>query len=166
MGYHSIAWLPICAGLTVLGLVLSYFAGRRRGRLALLRGAAWSLLPIAVYLTGSVEMFWRIGAAIAHYVDGFAFSPLKWAGLGVAALAAVLFAATSGRERRRAARLARAESRRTGPPGAATEPLAVPSQSDGKPTKPLPARKAQKASKSGAEDDLSDVEAILRKRGL
>jgi hypothetical protein len=118
-------------------------------------------------------MFWRIGAAIAHYVDGFAFSPLKWAGIAVAGLAAVLFAATSGRERRRAARLARAGDRRPGPgdSGPVTAPLSVPSQTGEtrpgeKATKPLPVRKPQKAPKSGAEDDMRDVEDILRKRGL
>ncbi|MBO0822139.1 MAG: cellulose synthase, partial [Nocardiopsaceae bacterium] len=113
MGYHSIAWLPICAGLTIAGLVLSYLVGRRRGRLAMMRGAAWSLLPIAVYLTGSVEMFWKIGSAIGTYVDGFVFSPVKWAGIAVAGLAALLFAATRGRDRRRAAR--RAGPRAAGP---------------------------------------------------
>jgi hypothetical protein len=107
MGYNSIAWLPLCAGLTILGLILSYTVGRRRGRLSMLRGVAWSLLPVAAYLTGSVEMFWKIGAAIGHYADGFVFSPVKWAGVAVAGLSALLFFATSGRGRRRAARLAR-----------------------------------------------------------
>jgi len=107
MGYNSIAWLPLCAGLTILGLILTYVIGRRRGRLSMLRGVAWSLLPVAAYLTGSVEMFWKIGAAIGHYADGFVFSPVKWAGVAVAGLSALLFFATSGRGRRRAARLAR-----------------------------------------------------------
>jgi hypothetical protein len=111
MGYSSIAWLPLCAGLTVLGLVLSYLVGRRRGYLSMLRGAAWSLLPIAAYLTGSVEMFWKIGAAIGHYADGFVFSPVKWAGVAVAGVSALLFFATHGRERRKTSRLARRSSR-------------------------------------------------------
>jgi len=29
--YDKIAWLPLCGGLTGLGLVLSYLAMRRRG---------------------------------------------------------------------------------------------------------------------------------------
>jgi len=59
--YDKIAWLPLCAGLTGLGLVLSYFAYRRRGAGSGLRWAAWSLLPLAAYLTGSIEMFWKMG---------------------------------------------------------------------------------------------------------
>jgi len=73
--YDKIAWLPLCGGLTGLGLVLSYLAMRRRGIGVGLRWAAWSLLPIAAYLTGSIEMFWKMGVAIGDFAKGFAFSP-------------------------------------------------------------------------------------------
>ena len=191
MGYSSIAWLPLCAGLTVLGLVLSYLAGRRRGRLAMLRGAAWSLLPIAAYLTGSVEMFWKIGVAIGHYADGFVFSPVKWAGIAVAGVAALLFYATRGRDRRKAARLARktarGEAERAAKPGAVTPETrrdldvtrilreVTHPGSAGK--APVPAEqtsdapdkqaKPQKRAKAAPEDDdMKDIEDILRKRGI
>ena len=62
--YDKIAWLPLCGGLTGLGLVLSYIAMRRRGLGVGLRWAAWSLLPLAAYLTGAIEMFWKMGAAV------------------------------------------------------------------------------------------------------
>jgi hypothetical protein len=191
MGYSSIAWLPLCAGLTILGLVLSYLAGRRRGRLAMLRGAAWSLLPIAAYLTGSVEMFWKIGVAIGHYADGFVFSPVKWAGIAVAGVAALLFYATRGRDRRKAARLTRKTARGEAEPR--TKPGAVASETRGdldvtrilrEVTHPGPAGKApvpsgqtpdapdkqakpQKRAKAAPDnDDMKDIEDILRKRGI
>ncbi len=85
--YDKIAWLPLCGGLTGLGLVLSYFAYRRRGLGAGLRWAAWSLLPIAAYLTGSIEMFWKMGVAIGDFAKGFAFSPRVWSGIALAGLA-------------------------------------------------------------------------------
>ncbi|HEX6448336.1 MAG TPA: cellulose synthase [Trebonia sp.] len=206
MGYSSIAWLPLCAGLTVLGLVLSYIVGRRRGYLSMLRGAAWSLLPIAAYLTGSVEMFWKIGVAIGHYADGFVFSPVKWAGVAVAGLSALLFFATHGRERRKASRLARRTSRgetqhkaRESETPAVTSGIArdlditkilrevrhpAPSpagetQASGKTTAPagktqaapppLPKRtpKAKPQPKAPEDDDdMKDIEDILRKRGI
>ena len=53
MGYNSIAWLPLTAGLTAIGMILSYYAYRRRGLRSALRWAAVSLLPIAAYLTGA-----------------------------------------------------------------------------------------------------------------
>ena len=80
--YDKIAWLPLCGGLTGIGLVLSYLAYRRRGLGSGLRWAAWSLLPIAAYLTGSIEMFWKMGVAIGDFAKGFAFSPRVWSGQG------------------------------------------------------------------------------------
>jgi hypothetical protein len=211
MGYSSIVWLPVCAGLTALGLVLSYVVGRRRGYLSMLRGAAWSLLPIAAYLTGSVEMFWKIGVAIGHYADGFVFSPVKWAGIGVAGVSAVLFFTTGGKERRRAARLARKTARSgrrraagetpgavgaaggagaagggavraAGQPDAITQALDVlpggpvaPASTPEKAKSAAPAKKEKpgKRNKPGtgegstpADDDMKDIEEILRKRGI
>ena len=197
MGYSSIAWLPLCAGLTVLGLVLTYVVGRRRGHLSMLRGAAWSLLPLAAYLTGSIEMFWKIGAAIGQFAAGFAFSTEKWAGIGVAGVAALLFLATSGKERRRLAKVARRAARRDSKPaaadgaagsagelsgtsatseitkslGALTRREKAPATSKPAPPEPAPSnpargKKADTAKSAGADDDLADVEEILRKRGL
>jgi hypothetical protein len=155
--YDSIAWLPLCAGLTILGLVLTASVARRRGWRAVTRGAAWSLLPLAAYLTGSIEMFWKIGTAIGSFAAGFAFSPEKWAGIGVAGLAAGLFLTGGGRARRKAARMGRtAESVRgsddaTVPGGLPAAKLAVPAKS---------------AKPEAADDDMKDIEEILRKRGL
>ena len=98
--YDQIVSLPLCAGLTGLGLVLSYLVMRRRGLGSGLRGAAWSLLPLAAYLTGSVKMFWKIGVAIADFAKGFVFSTEVWSGIAVAGLAALLFV-VSGPLRRR-----------------------------------------------------------------
>ena len=90
--YDKIAWLPLCGGVTGLGLVLSYLAMRRRGVGSGLRGAAWSLLPIAAYLTGSIEMFWKMGVAVGDFAKGFVFSPRVWSGIAVAGVAVVLLA--------------------------------------------------------------------------
>ncbi|HEX4833880.1 MAG TPA: hypothetical protein VH478_22630 [Trebonia sp.] len=110
-GYHSVFWLSLCASLTVLGLVLTVVAGRRRSARAMLHGAAWSLIPIAAYMTGATLMLWRIGVAIGQFASSFVFSPLRWAGIGVTALVVVLFLAGGGRRRRKAARQARVARR-------------------------------------------------------
>src|SRR5271169_3553005 len=99
--YDQIVSLPLCAGLTGLGLVLSYLVMRRRGLGSGLRGAAWSLLPIAAYLTGSIEMFWKMGAAIGDFAKGFAFSPRVWSGIALAGLAVVLFVVSGPMRSRR-----------------------------------------------------------------
>src|SRR5437763_5416331 len=89
--YNQIAWLPLCAGLTGLGLVATWFAFRRRGLRAGLRGAAWSLLPLAAYLTGAIEMIWKMGTAIGDFATSFVFSPKVWSGVAVAGVAALAF---------------------------------------------------------------------------
>jgi hypothetical protein len=177
--YDSIAWLPLCAGLTVLGLVLTYTVARRRGLRSMMRGAAWSLLPLAAYLTGSVEMFWKIGTAIGSFASAFAFSPEKWVGIGVTAFVVVLFGVSGGRVRRKAARERAAErakrAEKKAAPGPATTPgltarepgsgeLATRELSETAPRKKEPAKKQPAG---GAPDgDLAEIDEILRKRGI
>jgi hypothetical protein len=185
MSYSSIAWLPLAAGLTVLGLILSYAVLRRSGTRPALRVVAVSLLPIAAYLTGAIEMFWKIGVAIGQFGTGFAFSTTKWVGIGVTGLAIALFLAAGGRQARRVSREKRKAARggQDEDPGVAAadgrrDALAGPADA---PTRGLPAnrtplpatRKAEapakasrKAAQDDGDDDLKDIEDILRKRGI
>ena len=142
-GFDNVAWFPLCVGLTGLGLVASWLAWRRRGAAAGMRGAAWSLLPLAAYLTGAVEMLWRIGTAIADWVGGFVFSPRVWSGVIVVGLAVVLFLLS------RALRARAPKGRREVQPGSRREVE--------------PARKQAAAT---PDDDFSEVEEILRRRGI
>jgi hypothetical protein len=179
--YDKIAWLPLCGGLTGLGLVLSYLAMRRRGIGAGLRGAAWSLLPIAAYLTGSIEMFWKMGVAVGDFAKGFAFSPRVWSGIALAGLAVVLFV-VSGPLRRRG--VGRGEDKQAAESGTgstralsqdpasrgqlATRPVAtrqadtIPAERPAQP--PAKGRKARSAEDD--DDDLGDVADILRRHGI
>jgi hypothetical protein len=179
MGYNSIAWLPLTAGLTAIGMILAYFAWKRHGTRAAVHVAAWSLLPIAAYLTGSIEMFWKIGTAIGGFATGFVFSPEKWAGIGVAALAVALYMSTGGRRRRKAARQARKEARageqRDAAAGGGTASLErADATTQTMPTSRLPERvpaASKKPAKAGRgapadDDDMKDIEDILRKRGI
>ena len=111
MSYDSIPWLALAAALTALGLVLSYLTYQRRGLRPALMGVALSLLPTAAYLTGAIEMLWKVGVAIGQFATGFVFSPEKWAGIGLTGLAIALFLAAGGRQRRKAAREARRAAR-------------------------------------------------------
>jgi hypothetical protein len=162
--YDKIAWLPLCGGLTGLGLVLSYIAMRRRGLGAGLRWAAWSLLPLAAYLTGAIEMFWKMGAAIGDFAKGFVFSVQVWAGIAVAGVAAVLFVVSGSLRRRRvkqgqdkqavgAKTAGRELAPRTGAV-ATTAPAGT----------PVKTRKGKNAADD--DDDLRDVEDILRRHGI
>jgi hypothetical protein len=183
MSYGSIEWLPLTLGLTIIGLVLSYLTYRRRGLRPALMVTAWSLLPIAAYLTGATEMLWKVGTAIGQFGSGFVFSPTKWAGIGVTGLAVALFLAAGGRSRRKAAREARRVARaeqKTAAQGRETPAgLAAPDRTQALATRstaktPVPADRAPastsaKPSRRAApavDDDMKDIEDILRKRGI
>jgi hypothetical protein len=199
-GYSSAFWLALCASLTALGLVLTVLIGRKRSTRAMLHGAAWSLIPIAAYMTGSTLMLWRIGEAIGSFASSFVFSTLRWAGVGVVGLIVVLFLASGGRRRRkaaregRAARVARKQEKKAAEAPAGSSAGAVTqggrgavtsgtagglglsgtgraSASAGAPVPPArepePARRAKTAGgKPAADDDMADIEDILRKRGI
>jgi hypothetical protein len=185
MSYSSIPWLLLTAILTALGLVLSYGILQRNGARAALRVAAVSLIPIAAYLTGATEMLWKIGVAIGQFGTGFAFSTTKWVGIGVTGLAIALFLAAGGREARKLAREKRraAQARRGDDPEAASGGRrrdALDASTASAATRGLPAERTQvpatrrpetpaKASRKAApsdDDDLKDIEDILRKRGI
>jgi hypothetical protein len=169
--YQTIEWLPLCAGLTGLGLVLSYLVMRRRGLGAGLRGAAWSLLPLAAYLTGSTEMFWKMGVAIGDFAKGFVFSPRVWSGIAVAGLAVVLFMVSGPLRRRRVkpGRDKRAAEAGSGTAGAVTAgQRTAGGQLATRPASPVPAKAPGKArkGKDDDDDDLGDVADILRRHGI
>lgn len=136
----------ISLAVTVLGLVGSWAAVRRRGAASGLRGAAWSLVPLGAYLTG-----------LTKFLADLAFSPVKWAGVIVLGLGAVLYM-TSGVTLRRGGGTAEVDS------GA------------NKPEKSK--KKVERASSGGApkgaiekrqpatDPDLAEIEQILKNRGI
>jgi hypothetical protein len=171
--YDQIVSLPLCAALTGLGLVLSYLVMRRRGIGSGLRGAAWSLLPLAAYLTGSVKMFWKIGVSIADFAKGFVFSTEVWSGVAVAGLAAVLFV-VSGPLRRRGRRVRRGQDKqavgaKAGAGSGATAGARELATRSAPVTTAAPDRapvKARRGKEAADDDDLGDVEDILRRHGI
>jgi hypothetical protein len=167
--YDKIAWLPLCGGLTGLGLVLSFLVMRRRGLGAGLRVAAWSLLPLAAYLTGAIEMFWKMGIAIGDFAKGFVFSAQVWAGIALTGLAVVLFV-VSGPLRRRSVKQGQgqhAAGRSAGAKGTlpATTSGAVATRPDSAAV-PAPAKARKGKNATTDDDDLTDVEEILRRHGI
>jgi len=172
--YDNIAWLPLCAGLTGLGLVLSYIAWRRRGPGSGLRWAAWSLLPIAAYLTGSIEMFWKMGVAVGDFAKGFVFSPKVWSGIALAGLAVVLFVVSGPMRRRRVGRGQDKEAAESGSGTARPLPQNRTAAGGGqlatRSAATVPAAGAAKGRKArnanDDDDDLGDVADILRRHGI
>ena len=161
----------ICGGLTAAGLVLSYFRWRRRGPRAGFRLAAWSLLPLAAYLTGTVTLISRISSAIAHFGGSFVFSTKTLAGVVLAGIAVLMLLTSGGiplTSRRKAKKAAKAGARpAAGVPGGAAsragtgQPAAIGAGA------PKAGRKGKRGGPAATDDDdLRDVEEILRRRGI
>src|SRR5579859_5524532 len=167
MSFSQIPWFFLCGGLTALGLIGSWFALRRRGVRAALRGVAWSLLPIAAYLVGVLQVLWRFGVAIGDFFGGLAFSPKVWSGVIIAAVSLMLFVVTGGLRGR--ARRKRAKADRDGKESAAPRALG-PARPAAASAAGMPGRpKAAPAKRNGApadDEDFGDVAAILKRHGI
>ncbi|TKK83644.1 cellulose synthase [Herbidospora galbida] len=159
MTFAQIAWLPLCAGLTAAGVVLAFLAFRRRGAAAGLRVTAWALLPLAAYLTGVLETLWNVVASIVTFVTRLVLSPTVWAGVALAGLSVVLFL-VSGVMRGRTLRIGRRS--RAEKQGAAPAAPAGAAQ----PGRPAEVTKPMARPVESKNDDFSDIEDILKKRGI
>jgi uncharacterized membrane protein len=167
MSFGQIPWFLLCGGLTAVGLIGSWFALRRRGVRAALRGVAWSLLPIALYLLGILQVLWRFGFAIGDFFGGLVFSPKVWIGVILAGVAVTLFVVTGGlrgreRKRRRQDKADDGTSPRASEPSALT--AAVPATRAS--ARPQAAPVAAKRKGSGDDEDFGDVADILRRHGI
>lgn len=166
--YSQIAWLPLCGGVTGIGLVASYLAYRRRGFTAGLRGVAWSLLPMVAYLTQSVQTLWDMGVKLVDFATGFVLSPERWAGVALLGVAIVAFVVSGLLRRTRPAKdggpSGRAVKGKTGKDGSANTAQGT---AGAAPKKALERRSSRgTAAVTGDDDDFSEIEKILRNRGI
>ena len=145
------AWLALTAVLTVLGALWTVRQGRRHGSAAAVRGVAITLLPAALLLTGTLRLGTRIVDAVVDWATSLVFNPLLWFGVGLAGLSVVLFGVSGAMA-----------ARRSPEPDAAADPKKV------KRTKRDALPPSGPAPKGGPvlDDDLADIEAILKKRGI
>ncbi|WP_185446744.1 hypothetical protein [Kribbella qitaiheensis] len=166
--FNDVTLLPLCVGLTLLGLIGSWIAWRRRGLAAGTRGLAWSLLPVALYMTGLLKLLWDIVKSAVTWVTHLIFSPTVWAGAALFGVSVVLYV-VSGVARSRGgasekapktkpASAAVGELTATGPaPASASAPAAKPAKA--------PKAKAGKASKQESSE-FDEIEDILKRHGI
>ncbi|MBO0835179.1 MAG: cellulose synthase [Actinobacteria bacterium] len=142
---------PIFVAITVVGLILSGLAWRRKGAQSGIRGIAWSLLPAAAWLTHSLVLVGSIVSAIVVFASGFVFSPLAWLGVILVGVSALCFVVSGGiplvRWRRR--------HRKAVEGGRGGREV----------TERMPASHSR-AAVEPADDDLADVRDILKKHGI
>jgi hypothetical protein len=146
----STTWQALGLLLTLGGLGLSFVAWRRRGLATGLRGAAWSLLPLAAGLTGVLRLGWEITDSVLNWVARLVFSPMVWLGLVVLMTSMVLFV-VSGVLRRK-----------SGSSAGRPAKVAAPGQRGA-----LPRTASAPPAKGATQDDeLADIEELLRKHGI
>jgi hypothetical protein len=166
MSFSQIPWFFLCGGLTAVGLIGSWFALRRRGPRVAARWLAWSLLPIALYLIGILQLLWRFGVAIGDFFSALAFSPKVWSGVVLAGIALVLFVVTGGLRGRARRKQEKGERDATATKALSTAPPAAASAAKmpARQAAPVPAKR--KGGAAPADEDFDEVAAILRRHGI
>ncbi|GAA4793617.1 hypothetical protein [Streptomyces ziwulingensis] len=146
----------VCSAVSAAGLGIAAVTAYRKRFLAAARIAAYALIPVGLVLTGLVE-----------WLADTAFSPTAWAGFGVLGIAWLLFATTRVVERRRGGtRKERRETRAAARRDAVAPTASAPSLGAGPPSAPAARPAGRGSGKARADEDFSDIEAILKKHGI
>jgi hypothetical protein len=151
----STTWAALALVLTILGLGLSWVAWRRRGIAAGVRGLAWSLLPIAAWLTGTLKLVASIADDVTSWVVHLVFSPVVWTGVALFGVSIGLFL-LSGMLRGRGA-------------GRRDEVVATKATRGGLPSRREVPTRSTKDGRGRSSDDIEgmdEIEAILKKHGI
>jgi hypothetical protein len=164
--FNDLTLLPFCAGLTLLGLIGSWAAWRRRGAAAGVRGVAWSLLPVSLYLTGLLELVWDIVRSAVSWVTHLIFSPTVWAGAALFGVSVVLYVVSGlAKGRRSPAAEKPAKTKPTAAAGELTSTGPAPASASVPATKPAKAPKGAKAGKQESSE-FDEIEDILKRHGI
>ena len=133
-----VLWLPWALLLSAVAVVLGVRSLGRGDRVRTLWWLGWALVPPALLLTGTLRLVGRVAAAFADWAASVVFSPTTWLGIMLAVAAGGLLGTARWLGRRR-----------------------QPAQVDGGKRTLPPAKRT-----STVDDDLADIEEILRRRGI
>jgi len=167
-GIDATTWQAIGLTLTVVGLLLSVLVWRRRGAASGLRGVAWSLLPAAAGLTGTLRLLAEIGSSIAAWALRLVFSPVVWIGVTMAGVSLLLFVVTAAMRARGVGTAPDRRTAATSPDSTGRRPTSTGASTRAAEARPLPRRPGRPKAEPGGQcdNDLDDIEAILRKHGI
>ena len=152
MGSSSLEWLPWTILLSAVGAFATWRAFKNGDRGAIVRRFGWTLLPWGLYFMGLIRFTVRVFDAIADWAAGFAFSPLAWLGVGLSVVSFLMIgggALLSGFRGRRKAKSRSVEGK-------------APKQVKETPSKDKPSKKKAEP----ADENVDDIEAILRRHGI
>ncbi|WP_460667111.1 hypothetical protein [Kribbella swartbergensis] len=163
--FNDLTLLPFCVGLTLLGLIGSWAAWRRRGAAAGTRGVAWSLLPVSLYLTGLLELVWDVVRSTVSWVTHLIFSPTVWGGVALFGVSVVLYVVSGVARGRGGDKTAKdkTQSKPASPAGEVTATGPAPASAA-----PAKAAKPAKGSKGTQQEssEFDEIEDILKRHGI
>lgn len=152
-------WLALTVTLTIAGAVATWLAYRRRGLPAAMLAAGVTVLVPAAYLTGTLRMFTEVADAVAGWATSMVLSPTVWTGIVLAGIGVLIIAGS------RALAARGVGARRRGVPLGATAagaPAAAPAGRE----RPRAAASRKSEPAPAVDDDLADIEALLKRRGI
>ncbi|HEY5822447.1 MAG TPA: hypothetical protein VIT20_10755 [Propionibacteriaceae bacterium] len=153
--------LPLCVGLTLLGIIITGLAWRRGRRGRVVQGVGLALAPVALYFSGLLRLLWNGAVAVGSWASKVIFSPAVWFGLSLLALCVVLWVVGGFLARRAPARV---KAARTPAVASGSGQPAVTGKTS------APAKSAGSAGKGKAaapvDEDMAEIEALLKSRGI
>jgi hypothetical protein len=150
MSYDSAAWGALAFALSILLGVVTFFRWRSQGMVVALRWAGWTILPVAAWLTGVLELVFEVGQSVGDWAVDLVFKPSVWLGIVLAGVAGVLLGASTLLRNRGL--------------GGRGQDTSSPTAVEAPKLKKAPRR--GRADAAIGDDDLGDIEAILRKHGI
>ena len=148
--------LPLCVGLTLLGIIATGIAWRRGNKGRVVQGVGLALAPIALYFSGLLRLLWNGIVAVGTWASTLIFSPAIWLGMALLGLCVVLWVVGGFVARRSAPRTKEARAAKaTAGPATAT---ALPAKGR---TGRAPARNQPEV-----DPEMAEIEALLKSRGI
>jgi hypothetical protein len=146
MTLDSTTYAALALVLTLLGAGWTWLSWRRRGAAAAVRGLAWTLVPVALWLTGTLRLVLDVADDVGRWASRLAFSPSVWLGVALAGAAVVLWFVSG-----------LMLGRGIGVRGPAARP-----------DEPKPKAGPKQVSRKGDDDveGMDEIEAILKKHGI
>ncbi len=145
--------LPLCVGLTLLGIIATGVAWRRGNKGRVVQGVGLALAPIALYFSGLLRLLWNGIVAVGTWASTLIFSPLVWLGMALFGLCIVLWVIGGFVARRSTPRPKEAEAT-----SGASAPAALPAKGRG--------GRAPARQQAEVDPELAEIEALLKSRGI
>jgi hypothetical protein len=141
---NDVSWGALALSLSVVGGIYTWWALRHRGIVAAVRGAGLTLLPLAAWMTGLLQVFGDITDTLSSWLAHLVFSPKTWLGMIIGFVAIVLIGGANAIARR----------------GKPDKPARTPG------TKPPKAVGPTQSTDPLIDDEMAEIQAILKKRGI